>query len=247
MAPRRVSLGGLRPLALAAGVAAALLAPVGLSAQAAEDPAPPPVPPQDVPVPEAIPPAPPAPPQAPAPPPQPPAPQAAAVTVSRATASASESVSIVDFAFKPPSLTVNVGDTVRWTNNGKVPEGHDVTGDGLDSGLLESGESYSHTFDSAGSFSYICTIHPSMKGSVEVLARSGSDGSAGSSGDPAGTGTTASGTEAEAIASPGAAGTATSLPATGSGSVWLLAAGLALLDLGIALRVLWPSGPGRHA
>jgi LPXTG-motif cell wall-anchored protein len=179
------------------------------------------------------------------------------VRLARATTSAAQSVSIVDFAFKPGSITVNAGDTVQWTNNGKVPEGHDVTGDGLDSGRLKSGDTYSHTFNAAGTFSYICSIHPSMKGTVKVLAASSggggaSTGSGGSSGGgseaSASAGdTTASGSESAAVSSPDAAGSDSSLPATGSDSLVLSAVGLVLLGLGLGLRLLAAAATGRRA
>jgi LPXTG-motif cell wall-anchored protein len=179
------------------------------------------------------------------------------VRLARATTSAAQSVSIVDFAFKPGSITVNPGDTVQWTNNGKVPEGHDVTGDGLDSGRLKSGETYSHTFNAAGTFSYICSIHPSMKGTVKVLAAtSGGGGASGGSGGSSGGGsdtsasagdTTASGSESAAVSSPDAAGSDSSLPATGSDSFELSALGLLLLGLGLGLRILAVAATGRRA
>jgi plastocyanin len=223
-------------------VATALLAPAGLSAQAAGDDAVSPVnDPAIAPdpggatestVPIASPPSAPRP-SAPAPP--------ATVTVARANASASKSVSIVDFSFDPATVTVNAGDTVQWTNDGSVPEGHDVTGDGLDSGTMHSGDSYSHTFNSSGTFSYICTIHPSMKGTVKVLARSsGSSGGGAGSGDSGGgsSGTSAAaGSDPAAVSSPDAGGSAASLPATGSDPLGLATLGLVLLNLGVALRV----------
>jgi plastocyanin len=246
MAPRPSNPGRLRPLALAVAVATALLTPAGLSAQAAGDDAVSPVSdPAVAPeapgttesaVPLASPPSE-AQPSAPAPP--------ATVTVARASASASKSVSIVDFSFDPGTVTVSAGDTVKWTNDGSVPEGHDVTGDGLDSGTMHSGDSYSHTFNSSGTFSYICTIHPSMKGTVKVLARSsGSSGGRAGSGDSGGgsgggsSGTsTATGSDPAAVSSPGLGGSATSLPATGSDPLGLATLGLVLLNLGVALRV----------
>jgi plastocyanin len=176
----------------------------------------------------------------------------------RASASATKSVSIVDFDYDPRSLTVHAGDTVQWTNDGQVPEGHTVTGDGLDSGVLHSGASYSFTFKSSGTFSYICTLHPNMKGSVHVLAAtsssggsggSGSNPSNGSSGSGGGgsssgssggstTSTTGSGSESAAVASADAAGSDSSLPATGSDSLAEAMIGLLLAAAGVTLRRL---------
>jgi len=246
MARRSTSLGGLRPLALAVVVATSLLAPVGISAQAAEED----VPTETAPTSDPIVPTPdpggtapdPVTSSASAPTGSPPSnPPPTAVTVSRAGASASKSVSIVDFAFNPGSITVNTGDTVQWTNNGKVSEGHDVTGDGLDSGLMISGDTYNHTFKASGTFSYLCTIHPSMTGTVKVLGRSSGDsGGSGESGDgggSSGSDTTAAGSESAALTPPVAAGTDTSLPASGDDSLPLATLGIWLLALGLAIRV----------
>jgi plastocyanin len=159
---------------------------------------------------------------------------------SSATAKAgSASVSILDgnsqsaFRFSPSSITVGSGDTVTWTNNGSEP--HDVTGSGLGSGTLSSGQSYSHTFASPGTFSYICSIHPFMKGSVTVQASSGGD-SGGASGSNTGTSPTAPGSESAAVTAAGAAGSDTQLPASGMPMAPLLAAGAALLVAGALLR-----------
>jgi plastocyanin len=77
------------------------------------------------------------------------------------------SVDIKDFQFNPSKVTIKVGGTVTWTNSG--PSTHTVTGDGgIDSGDLSKGKSYSKTFDTAGTFNYHCSIHPSMTGQVIV-------------------------------------------------------------------------------
>jgi plastocyanin len=246
----------LRPLALAVVLAAALAAPAAISAQAAEDnPAAAPAPAADA-AGSAPPPAPAVQPPTAAPPDSGAAPRpaagSAAVTVSRAHASASHSVSIVDFAFDPGPITVQAGDSVQWANLGQATEGHDVTGDGLDSGLMLPGAIYSHTFKTAGTFFYSCTIHPDMTGSVRVLAaKSPSKGSGGSgsrspgsgnSGSGSGSGSSGSGSvprasgggsESAAVSAPDAAGSSSSLPSTGSDSARLAALGCALLALGL--------------
>ena len=77
------------------------------------------------------------------------------------------SVDAKNFAFEPKTVTIKVGQTVTWTNQDSVT--HTVTGDGgIDSGDLSKGESYSKTFDTAGTFNYHCSIHPSMTGQVIV-------------------------------------------------------------------------------
>lgn len=84
-------------------------------------------------------------------------------------------VTIHDGSFGPTSFTPNpapvaVGQTVTWTNSGPSP--HTVTSDAAsdpyDSGTLTAGQSFSHTFNSTGTFAYHCNIHPSMTGTVIV-------------------------------------------------------------------------------
>lgn len=76
-------------------------------------------------------------------------------------------VDIVDNAFEPQQLEVAVGDTVEWTNTGEAT--HTVTfDDGPDSGNLDSGATFSHTFEAAGDLGYVCSIHPNMEGTVVV-------------------------------------------------------------------------------
>ncbi len=77
-------------------------------------------------------------------------------------------VSIQDFAFNPPNITVAPGTTVTWVNNDSAP--HTTTADDemWDSETLQQGESFSFTFDTPGTFPYFCEIHPMMRGSVTV-------------------------------------------------------------------------------
>jgi hypothetical protein len=121
----------------------------------------------------------------------------------------------VDFAFKPEKISVHVGDNVVWTNNGKAD--HTVQGDDLKSTLLKPSDDYAHTFNSTGTFSYICTIHPQMKGTVEVLGRSPSVGGSGGSTS----GSSGASSTAPSAATPSAApsaGAASQSGAGGSGS-----------------------------
>lgn len=78
-------------------------------------------------------------------------------------------VTIQNFAFSPASLTINKGDTVVWTNKDSAP--HTVTsqtGNELSSQTLSQGQTYSHTFNTAGTYDYYCTIHPYMKATITV-------------------------------------------------------------------------------
>jgi LPXTG-motif cell wall-anchored protein len=99
----------------------------------------------------------------------------------KAQAADTANVTISDYRFTPATVTVVVGDTVTWTNDG--PSGHSATATGgsFDTGIFPAGESRSATFDEAGTFAYICTPHPNMEGTVVVEA-AGSD-RAGEEGD----------------------------------------------------------------
>ncbi len=75
-------------------------------------------------------------------------------------------VTIKDFAFNPPQLTIKKGDAVTWTNQDSVP--HQIVADSgeFKSEILSPGQSFSRVFSSAGAIPYHCGIHPSMKGTV---------------------------------------------------------------------------------
>ena len=79
---------------------------------------------------------------------------------------AGTAVTIANFAFNPADVTVKVGQSVTWTNNDTTT--HTVTGADFDSGPLAPGATYSHTFATAGTFDYHCSIHTSMTGKVTV-------------------------------------------------------------------------------
>ena len=108
--------------------------------------------------------------QAPAPPSQATVTSApAGPTSAPSPAGASTAVGIVDYAFNAPDITVSAGTTVTWTNNGQ--RGHTVTsadGSFKSPGTLVNGQTYSFTFNAAGTFKYVCLIHSSMKGTVTV-------------------------------------------------------------------------------
>ena len=83
--------------------------------------------------------------------------------------SKTHAVAIENMAFNPASVDVALGDTVEWTNKMGLP--HTVTPDNGEfpgSGPLSQGGTFSHVFDEAGTVSYHCEIHNSMKGAVVV-------------------------------------------------------------------------------
>jgi len=81
---------------------------------------------------------------------------------------ATQSVAVASFAFTPVSLTINIGDSVKWTNSD--PATHTVTSDtgAFNSTLQPSSGTFTFQFASAGTFAYHCAVHPSMTGSIIV-------------------------------------------------------------------------------
>jgi plastocyanin len=73
-----------------------------------------------------------------------------------------------NFAFTPAKLEIGAGTTVAWTNNDQMA--HSVTADdgAWDSGLIEPGATWQHTFEKPGTYAFHCTPHPFMKGVVTV-------------------------------------------------------------------------------
>jgi len=87
------------------------------------------------------------------------------------SAKAMQAINIQNFSFSQAELSVEAGTTVKWTNNDSVP--HQIAGTGFGSQSLGQGESYTFTFDQAGTFDYHCAIHPSMTGKVIVTPGAG--------------------------------------------------------------------------
>jgi len=80
-----------------------------------------------------------------------------------------KAVKIINFAFKPKTITIAKGTKVRWTNGGSV--NHTTTSNkGLwDSGVLAPGATFGRVFRKIGTFKYHCTIHPTlMHGKIVV-------------------------------------------------------------------------------
>lgn len=78
-------------------------------------------------------------------------------------------IDIAGFAFAPSTLNIKVGDVVIWTNSDSVI--HKIASDSgteLQSSSLSNGQTYTHTFNTAGTYTYHCSIHIAMKGTVIV-------------------------------------------------------------------------------
>lgn len=83
-------------------------------------------------------------------------------------------ITIQSFAFSPQSVTVAPGTTVVWTQKDSVV--HTVTSDTgawTSSGGLTTGQTFSHTFTKSGTYTYHCSIHPSMTAKIIVSAGAG--------------------------------------------------------------------------
>jgi plastocyanin len=106
----------------------------------------------------------------------PPAPQATAASpraqgVSAAAPAAEAARVVIDnFAYAPRELTVAPGTRVTWVNRDDVP--HTVTSSerprALDSGALDTDDTFAFVFSAPGTYEYFCAVHPHMTGKVIV-------------------------------------------------------------------------------
>jgi len=76
-----------------------------------------------------------------------------------------------NFAFDPSTLTVKTGSVVTWVNQDATP--HTIVSDTgslvpFSSAPLPPGASYNFTFTMPGTYTYHCSIHPSMTGTIVV-------------------------------------------------------------------------------
>ncbi len=79
---------------------------------------------------------------------------------------------IANFVFGPGAVKVAAGQSVTWTNADDTPHQVTVTGpQGKRSDLILKGDSAVMQFDQPGTYGYICGLHPTMKGTVEVAAK----------------------------------------------------------------------------
>jgi plastocyanin len=77
-------------------------------------------------------------------------------------------ITIDNFTFTPPELTVAVGTTVKWVNHDDIPHLVVSKDKVFRSKALDTDDSYSYTFASAGTVDYFCGLHPHMVGKVIV-------------------------------------------------------------------------------
>jgi plastocyanin len=77
-------------------------------------------------------------------------------------------VSIENFTFNPPELTIKPGTTVTWKNADDIPHSVVENETKFRSKALDTGETFSMTFADAGEVNYFCGLHPHMKGKIIV-------------------------------------------------------------------------------
>ena len=84
-------------------------------------------------------------------------------------APAAQKVTIKSLKYSPDTIQITKGETVEWVNDDLTP--HTVTSDSggeLNSGSMDVGTTWRHTFTQPGTFAYFCTFHREMKGNVIV-------------------------------------------------------------------------------
>ena len=85
-----------------------------------------------------------------------------------AAASRTADVTIDNFSFTPPTITVKVGTRITWTNRDDIP--HTVVSEDLSfrSKTLDTDQTFTFTPTKPGTYAYSCSIHPKMTGKVVV-------------------------------------------------------------------------------
>jgi plastocyanin len=83
----------------------------------------------------------------------------------------SAKVEIVDFAYGPDPVRVQVGGKVTWLNQDSDTHTATAEDGSFDTGSLAEGKLKSETFKQAGTYAYVCSFHPTMHGTVEVVEK----------------------------------------------------------------------------
>ena len=74
------------------------------------------------------------------------------------------------WGFQLPEVTIAVGDSITWVNNGQLPHSASAEDGSFDTNPLEPGASATIIFEQPGTFTYICKPHPWMRGTVNVAS-----------------------------------------------------------------------------
>ena len=89
-------------------------------------------------------------------------------TAAPAAPVAGNAVNIDNFVFAPATLTVHAGSTVTWTNKDEEPHTVVANDGSFHSPGMGSQATFSYTFPKAGTFDYVCSVHPFMHATVVV-------------------------------------------------------------------------------
>jgi amicyanin len=92
----------------------------------------------------------------------------AVLTTAAVAAPTGPTVSIDNFTFSPPTITVGVGSTVTWVNQDDIPHTVVSTDKAFKSHVMDTDEKFSFTFTRPGEYAYFCSLHPHMVGKVVV-------------------------------------------------------------------------------
>jgi plastocyanin len=103
------------------------------------------------------------------------APLLAALALPAGAPDAPAVVGIDNFTFNPRQLTVKAGATVSWTNEDDIPHTVAAVNREFKSKAMDTGDAYSFTFTTPGTFAYFCSLHPHMTGTIVVEAATGSN------------------------------------------------------------------------
>ena len=84
---------------------------------------------------------------------------------------ANATVKIHNFKFEPANLTIAVGETVQFINNDEEPHTVTATDGTFNSKALDTNQTWSYTATKPGTYPYICSIHPFMKGTLTITSK----------------------------------------------------------------------------
>lgn len=90
------------------------------------------------------------------------------ISPAAAWSSDSGQIRIDNFTFGPRKLTIDKGATVTWTNQDDIPHSIVLTTLGVHSKAFDTDKTFTYQFNKAGTFSYVCGLHPQMHGQVVV-------------------------------------------------------------------------------
>ena len=82
----------------------------------------------------------------------------------------SSRIEIKKFAFAPKEITIAAGTTLVWTNHDETPHTIIASDGSFVSKAMDTDDRYEHTFATAGDYTYFCTLHPYMTGTIHVRA-----------------------------------------------------------------------------